>query len=277
MCKTNQPQLSLFTPAQMIAFDPNLSSDFIKSVEHWFNKESAYDRIAAFHPSVLAPLTKNKSVGFGLCAVQSPTARLLSLARSVKCVSCSVEGNVVIAERQMRAETDKVHYNVYHISPGKMLMMTADHIFPSSFGGRDHQDNFQTMCSACNSKKGHVMSLADIDAVQQNPDKYCKPWVRECYFDAVLDVQRLIASETDPKLRGNLTRAMASYNSQVGPHTTPQHARIVANKLTRHVDKLINPAAYARKPVAPVVVPPTLWERVQLWVHMTLVKINAVL
>lgn len=276
MCKITQPQLSLFTPAQMIAFDPKLSSEFTESVERWFNKESTYDRIAAFDPSVLSQLSCKKSVGFGLEALQPPSARLLSLARSVKCVSCSIEGNVVIAERQKHADTDKVHYNVYHMSPSKMLMMTADHIFPASFGGRDHQDNFQTMCSACNSKKGHVMSPADIDAVRQNPSKYCKPWVRECYFDAVLDVQRLIASETDPKLRSSLTQAMASYNKQVGPHTTPQHARIVANKLTRHVDKLINPAAYARKPAVPVV-PPTLWERVQLWVHMTLVKINVVL
>jgi 5-methylcytosine-specific restriction endonuclease McrA len=43
---------------------------------------------------------------------------------------------------------------MYHVeSNGQLVMMTKDHIIPSSKGGADTQDNLQTMCNHCNSKK----------------------------------------------------------------------------------------------------------------------------
>jgi 5-methylcytosine-specific restriction endonuclease McrA len=56
-----------------------------------------------------------------------------------------------------KSHLDNPHINMYHVEPnGSLMLMTKDHIVPSSKGGSDHIDNLQTMCSKCNSKKGNL-------------------------------------------------------------------------------------------------------------------------
>lgn len=69
------------------------------------------------------------------------------------CVSCGLVGTF-FAKEKFKNETN-YHFNLYGITPeGNEMMLTKDHIYPKSKGGKDHLDNFQTMCSKCNEEKG---------------------------------------------------------------------------------------------------------------------------
>lgn len=49
------------------------------------------------------------------------------------------------------------HINAWHLSNNKRVLMTSDHIIPSSKGGLDHISNRQVLCMYCNSKKGDMI------------------------------------------------------------------------------------------------------------------------
>ena len=70
-----------------------------------------------------------------------------------KCVTCGIEGTHFAKERY---ETDKTyHFNLYALDEnGDEVLMTKDHIFPKSKGGKDEVSNYQTMCAPCNEEKG---------------------------------------------------------------------------------------------------------------------------
>lgn len=71
-----------------------------------------------------------------------------------KCVTCGIEGTHFAKERY---KTDNVyHFNLYALNRrGKEVLMTKDHIFPKSKGGKDEVANYQTMCAPCNEEKGN--------------------------------------------------------------------------------------------------------------------------
>lgn len=277
MSNLKQKQLDLFPKSQLIHFDAALDSEFVDGIKRHLDKAGPYDRLAVFHPSTALPLLKRASPVWPATNEGSqPSARILSLSRSIKCVCCHREGNIVVAERIVHAATEQVHFNVYHVTPAEMVQMTADHILPSSYGGRDHHDNYQTMCQPCNVKKGNRLSLEDIEAIKANPTKHAKPWVSRSYLNAVLNVQRHVLTCSDGKLRASLLELLAKCNKQVTPHLPERQVNVVAKHLNDKATALITPQppttmTRTRK------VPPTKWERFQLWVHMTLVKINAVL
>lgn len=67
------------------------------------------------------------------------------------CVACGIEGEFFALE-SCRDETP--HLNLYAINEdGEEILMTKDHIFPKSKGGRNEMANYQTMCAPCNSSK----------------------------------------------------------------------------------------------------------------------------
>jgi 5-methylcytosine-specific restriction endonuclease McrA len=73
------------------------------------------------------------------------------------CVSCGIEGKFFAIERPYSAEKPSGwHFNLYALnSQGHEVLMTKDHIVPRSKGGPDTLENFQTMCTKCNHKKGN--------------------------------------------------------------------------------------------------------------------------
>lgn len=66
------------------------------------------------------------------------------------CVSCGLEGTRLIKGRNVK--DGSIHWDVYS---DDLLPLTVDHILPKSLGGEDVLDNYQPMCSPCNSRKGN--------------------------------------------------------------------------------------------------------------------------
>lgn len=75
------------------------------------------------------------------------------LKHGVVCVNCGLEGKYFYKERY-KNDTN-YHFNLYAINKdGYEVLMTKDHIIPKSLGGPNSIDNYQPMCSPCNSNKG---------------------------------------------------------------------------------------------------------------------------
>lgn len=75
--------------------------------------------------------------------------------KGYKCCDCGIEGKYFALERNIN-EATRYHLNLYAVDEnGKEILMTKDHIIPKSLGGKNHLDNYQTMCCICNNKKGN--------------------------------------------------------------------------------------------------------------------------
>ena len=75
--------------------------------------------------------------------------------KGVKCVTCGIEGSFFAMEKPISQEADTYHFNLYAYNKyGDEVLMTKDHIIPRSKGGQDILNNYQTMCTICNSEKG---------------------------------------------------------------------------------------------------------------------------
>ena len=87
--------------------------------------------------------------------LQSPRLELLRIKGTV-CVNCGLEGVFFRLETANANMTP--HLNLYGVnSDGKPILFTKDHIIPKSKGGANELENYQTMCSPCNEKKGNTL------------------------------------------------------------------------------------------------------------------------
>ncbi len=85
--------------------------------------------------------------------MSSSRLRTFSL-RGLACVTCGIVGSRFYKERDINAKN--FHLNLYALNKdGAEILMTKDHILPKFWGGPNHIENYQTMCTICNSKKGH--------------------------------------------------------------------------------------------------------------------------
>lgn len=86
----------------------------------------------------------------------SSRLRLFAL-KGTKCVTCGLVGSFFVKEK---CNNDySYHLNLYAIDAnGKEVLMTKDHILPRSLGGKNHIDNYQTMCTICNNAKGNSLT-----------------------------------------------------------------------------------------------------------------------
>jgi hypothetical protein len=71
--------------------------------------------------------------------------------KGFKCVNCGLEGTFFALETTIDDQKiNRAHFNLYAIKDGKEILMAKDHVIPKSKNGKDHIDNYQTMCSPCN-------------------------------------------------------------------------------------------------------------------------------
>lgn len=113
--------------------------------------------------SQITPLNSKQKVLFEDTFVKMNSERYHLFSKSLTCVCCGLEGQFfgleTIVDKKGNFIQGTFHFNLYAIdNDGNEVLMTKDHIIPRSKGGADHLDNYQTMCSPCNSKKGSNMS-----------------------------------------------------------------------------------------------------------------------
>ncbi len=72
------------------------------------------------------------------------------------CVECGLVGiHFVLEKHPYESGNGRYHFNLYALREnGQETLMTKDHIIPKAHGGKNHIDNYQTMCINCNQKKG---------------------------------------------------------------------------------------------------------------------------
>ena len=99
-----------------------------------------------------------------------------------KCVCCGLEGSHVWIEAH---GTLPPHFNLYAVSNGKEMLMTADHILPKAKGGTTDPENLQLLCEKCNRfKSDKIMSPSDL-----------KAYIEDFYFQREMrNASRIIAS-----------------------------------------------------------------------------------
>ncbi|MEE3344761.1 MAG: HNH endonuclease [Bacilli bacterium] len=68
------------------------------------------------------------------------------------CCKCGLKAEYFALEKYK--DQNRYHLNLYGIKDGKEILFTKDHIIPKSKGGKSKLENYQTMCSICNQRKG---------------------------------------------------------------------------------------------------------------------------
>jgi 5-methylcytosine-specific restriction endonuclease McrA len=102
--------------------------------------------------------------------VKMNSQRYHCFAANKKCVCCGIEGTKILLELQ--AGVEYPHFNLYAEEKGKMVLMTKDHKIPVARGGKDHMENYQTMCAICNNLKGKdILHMDDLKVLR---DVYSK-------------------------------------------------------------------------------------------------------
>jgi 5-methylcytosine-specific restriction endonuclease McrA len=126
---------------------------------------SAYIRIGIFNiDEVLDFIGPFSKVYMGKKVRMGSQRYELFKNKGTKCVKCGLEGEFFALEQQKKKQTyngrelpdhDRYHFNLYGYNErGKEIMLTKDHKTPKSKGGKNTLDNYQTMCSRCNTNKG---------------------------------------------------------------------------------------------------------------------------
>jgi 5-methylcytosine-specific restriction endonuclease McrA len=74
----------------------------------------------------------------------------------IKCCACGISGKYFRKDKFLGS--GYYHFNLYALGPhGNEILMTKDHTIPKSKGGKNVLNNYQTMCTKCNLKKGNNM------------------------------------------------------------------------------------------------------------------------
>lgn len=74
--------------------------------------------------------------------------------KGITCVECGIQAEFFAKEKHTEDE-NRYHLNLYALDEdGEEVLMTKDHVEPSSKGGNDHISNYQPMCEPCNHEKG---------------------------------------------------------------------------------------------------------------------------
>ena len=135
-----------------------------------------YDRKGLYSvESVLSQVNRDHPVIFDGDSMSMGSQRYYTFLKSLECCKCGLVGVFFAKERSAKtikrpdgskyqvAISEPYHFNLYAVrkfepkAPHKRLdvLMTKDHIIPRSKGGPDELDNYRTMCSPCNGKRGN--------------------------------------------------------------------------------------------------------------------------
>lgn len=139
----------------------------LKTSQKGFNKKKhnrpAYDRKTTLSLEEVFPHVGKPSYTFDGEEINMKSSRYVVFRRQLNCVACGCPGSFFAMERNINKHgnpsCEKYHLNLYAVVDNEEVLMTKDHIVPKSLGGRNHIDNYQTMCRVCNSAKGNNESI----------------------------------------------------------------------------------------------------------------------
>lgn len=101
--------------------------------------------------SKLGQSKANFTVGDKVYDVKMNSHRYALFAKNHICVACGIEGSKFLLEKHPKDVMP--HFNMYAVKDHELILMTKDHIHAKSKGGQDCAENYQTMCTICNSLK----------------------------------------------------------------------------------------------------------------------------
>lgn len=256
-------QLQLFSKMHFAAIDPKIEQ-LADEVAPRLNRTTSMTYYAVLHPETvferlddIQPDTAQYEK-WSLCGVtaQVTPKRIRSFRGNLKCVCCGREGNMFLVERHKNDIGGCQYLNLYHASQSGLALMTVDHILPDSLGGKYSQDNFQTMCRSCNSAKGNLMSIPEIEKVRANIALYAKSWVVHEFLDLLLSLQLHInKAEENTKEQSDLRKIFDQYRRRIKYNTKPGAANAAVLELRQAIDRHFSP----RPVIAAHVVKPHSW------------------
>jgi len=105
--------------------------------------------------NILDASKKKRFIELNNFKVKINSKRLICLFKNNICCFCGKQGVFWILESHIE---EKPHLNLYSYDPDYqfndgLILMTRDHIIPSSKGGADNLNNSQTLCELCNTQK----------------------------------------------------------------------------------------------------------------------------
>lgn len=145
------------------------------------HKSQAKDRKAVFELSEVLPFVssdgKNTTKEYlgETIPMDWDTLQVLKV-KGCDCVSCNAKADFVAMEKTpgpKRTIYNEWHFNVYAKDYlGRPVLMTKDHILAKANGGKDEMDNYQPMCSVCNTRKGALPQRYFDVVVQESFDNF---------------------------------------------------------------------------------------------------------
>ena len=98
------------------------------------------------------------------------------IIHGTSCVRCGIKGSIFVVEKHNNDKSP--HLNLYALKGSREILMTRDHIKPTSLGGQDCLHNLQPMCSKCNMRKSDRWTFKDkikhfISFVNHKLKGYC--------------------------------------------------------------------------------------------------------
>lgn len=131
-----------------------------------FGRVGHYERKGLYAPGEVFPLINEDPtifVDFDGDPIRMSSQRYVLFNRGCECVRCGAVGIYFAKERSIYLDrrsgrywptSNHFHFNMYAINRhGHEVMLTKDHILPRAHGGKDVQENYQTMCAPCNGRK----------------------------------------------------------------------------------------------------------------------------
>ncbi len=127
------------------------------------------------------------------------------------CKSCGIVGSFAAIERTF-GSNEKYHVNIYGFDDKEeQILMTKDHIFPSSKGGINDIKNYQVLCEKCNHSKGIKTNLSLQEALNLGLIE------EEYIFNAISKVKqanRLLCNTNVKQLENNM-KQLKKHNTKL--------------------------------------------------------------
>jgi 5-methylcytosine-specific restriction endonuclease McrA len=121
------------------------------------NKKYSVEEIKEFYYANINYKEIKKKVVFDGHLVKVYSQRYeLFFTKSLVCCRCGLEGLFFYKERSV--DSIGYHFNLYGLNEdNEEILLTKDHITPTSLGGLNRISNYQTMCTKCNNSKGNTV------------------------------------------------------------------------------------------------------------------------